>query len=285
MAIQTLVSPPESSRIYGVTKERNGAVIHGWRATPKAVCWERNEYTILNEAGQKDATLESEFYSKMDNDLNIAIKEIVALVKENIVPNIDEEDRMLLAHSLVIDAARRNPDYKDVTTSAALEADFKSSILNRIPEKFTLEDAEAVYDKLAADPIHMKLTTNKSRRSLLSKGVKTLTAKPFRYIFPPDGKTFVLGNPLVRPKGAYIVPIDPQVAMLFRAADGPLIGTLTRESRKKINKDIFSASSRVIATSDCYLRVLSGKQGKSLTFTSETDRPSKSLSEYKQTLR
>ncbi len=115
--------------------------------------------------------------------------------------------------------------------------------------------------------------TNASRRSLLAVGVKSLTKRPFRYVSPPEGKTFILGDPLLSPKKEYVVPIDPQVAIVFRAADGPLLGVLTRETRRMINNDIFAASSRVIATSEGYLRCLAKKQGRSLTFTSDTDRP------------
>lgn len=259
--------------MYGVTKERHGAVVHGWKATPKAVCWAPHENTVTDATGSKNASLESDFYSTMDNDLDIVIKEIVGLIKSRSVPNLDADTRMFLAHGLVIDAGRRNPDYRTDLMEATQRSDFKATILGRIPDQFDIEAADVLYDELTADPEQIKFTANKSRRFLLSEGVKSLTDKPFRYLIPPDRRTFVLGNPLVRPSRSYIIPIDPRLAIAFRAPDGPSIGKLTRSSRNKINEDIFAASSRVIATSDAYLRVLAGKRGKMLTFYAETDRP------------
>lgn len=267
------ITPPEEFRIFGVSKERNGAIVHGWTATPKAVCWERDEYTVVNRDMEKDASLESDFYGKMDNQLNIAVGEIVNLVGNNIVPRIDEQSRMALAHSLVIDASRRNPDQKSVIMEAAKQTDFKTSILKRLGDTLSDTDAILMYDKATSDPKNMKQVTNKSRRSLLPDGVRSLTEQPFQYLLPPKGKPFILGNPLVRPLAEFIVPIDPYVAIVFRRSVGPLIANITAKSRQMINQDIFEASTRTIATNPDYLRVLARKQGKSLTFSADTDRP------------
>jgi len=267
------ITLPEETRIFGLTKERNGPVGHSWKATPKAVCWEKHEYTINDDSGEKDTSLESEFYSKMDDNLNTVIKEIVDLVRQGTLPKIDEETRMGLAHSLVIDMGRRNPDQKEVTLEAAQKPDFKAAILHRIPERFSEQDAEKMYDHLTSDIEHMKLTTNKSRRSLLQKGVGSLTDKPFRYVIAPEGKTFVLGNPLVLASDVYIVPIDPKISIVFRSSDGPLIGTLTNESVRKINESIYRNSSRVIATCPKLLRSLAKHNGIKLNFSAESDKP------------
>jgi len=264
---------PEETQIYGITKERDGPINHSWKATPKAVCWEKHEYTIKNENSEKDVTLESEFYSKMDDNLNIATKEIIHLLRQGILPKIDEETRKGLAHSLVIDMGRRNPDQKEVTIDAAQRPDFKAAILHRIPDRFSEQDADKMYDKLTSDIQHMKLTTNRSRRSLLEKGVSSLTDKPFRYVLAPEGKTFVLGNPLVLPRDVYIVPIDPSIAVVFRSNDGPLIGTLTSESIRKINESIYRNSSRVIATCPELLRSLAKHNRIKLNFSAESDKP------------
>ena len=267
------IAPPEKARIYGLTKERAGLVIHSWKATPKAVCWEKHEYTINDDEGKKDATLESEFYSKMDGQLNIITNEIIGYIRKDTLPKIDDETRKGLAHSLVIDMGRRNPDQKKVTFEAAQKPDFKAAILHRIPDRFSDLDAEKMYDELTSDVQHMKLTTNKSRRSLLTKAVGSLTEKPFRYVLAPKGKAFVLGNSLVLSRDVYIVPIDPKIAIVFRSTEGPLIGTLSNESIRKINEHIYRSSSRVIATSPKLLTSLAGKNGGKLDFSSETDKP------------
>lgn len=267
------ITPPELTRIYGITKERNGLINHSWKATPKAVCWEKHEYTINNQNSEKDASLESEFYSRMDDNLNVATKEIIDLIRQGILPKIDEETRKGLAHSLVIDMARRNPDQKGVTIEAAQRPDFKAAILHRIPDRFSEQDADKMYDKLTSDIQHMKLTTNKSRRSILEAGVSSLTDKPFRYVLAPEKKTFVLGNPLVLPSNVYIVPVEPKIAMVFRANDGPLIGTLSNESIRKINESIYRNSSRVIATCPKLLRSLAKNNRIKLNFSAESDKP------------
>lgn len=267
------ISIPEKSEVYGLTKDRNGRVKHSWKATPKAVCWEKHEYTINDNNGEKDATLESEFYSKMDDRLNDATEEIIVLIEQGIIPKISEETRKGLAHSLVIDLGRRNPDQKEVTLEAAQRSDFKAAILHRIPDRFSDEDAEKMYDELTADVSHMKLTTNKSRRSLLEKGVGSLTAKPFRYVLAPKGKTFILGNPLVLPKDVFVVPIDPKVAIVFRSDDGPRIGTLTNESIRKVNESTYRDSSRVIATCPKLLKSLAKQNRMALSFSSKSDKP------------
>ena len=267
------IAPPEDTRIFGLTKERNGPVSHSWKATPKAVCWEKHEYTINDDRGKKDASLESDFYSTMDDKLNTATKEIIDLVRQGILPKIDAETRQGLAHSLVIDMGRRNPDQKKVTIEAAQRPDFKAAILHRLPDRFSELDAEKMYDKLTSDIQHMKLTTNKSRRSLLEKGVGSLTDKPFRYVLAPGEKTFVLGNPLVLARDVYIVPIDPKIAIVFRSNDGPLIGTLTNESIRKINESIYRNSSRVISTCPKLLKSLAKHNGIRLSFSAESDKP------------
>ncbi len=246
---------------------------HSWKATPKAVCWEKHEYTINDDRGEKDASLESEFYSTMDDKLNTATKEIISLVQQGIVPNIDAETRQALAHSLVIDMGRRNPDQKKVIIEAAQRPDFKEAILKRLPEQFSEQDAVEMYDKLTSNTQHMKLTTNKSRRIFLGKGVRSLTDKPFRYFLAPEGKTFVLGNPLVSASDIYIVPIDPKVAIVFRSNDGPAIETLTNEGIRKINESIYRNSSRVISTCPKVLESLAKHDRIKLSFSAESDKP------------
>ena len=277
MAFKTLDCSSRENPNLRFAKERFGLVIHGWKATPKAVCWEKHEYTIEDDKGKKDATLESEFYSKMDDQLNTITNEIIGYIQQGNLPKIHDETREGLAHSLVIDMGRRNPDQKKVTTEAAQRDDFKEAILHRIPDHFSELDAEKMYDELTSDVQHMKLTVNKSRRKLLSKGVGSLTEKPFRYLLAPKGTTFVLGNPLVLPRSVYIVPIDPKIAIVFRSTEGPLIGTLSKESMRSISEHIYRSSSRAIATTPKLLTSLAGKNGAKLDFSAETDKPEQAI--------
>jgi len=209
----------------------------------------------------------------MDDQLNTITLEIIDFIQQGIIPEIHEETRKGLAHSLVIDMGRRNPDQKTITIEAAQRDGFKANILERIPERFSDQDAEKIYNKLTSDIDHMKLVTNKSRRSLLQNGVGSLTEKPFRYVLAPEGKTFILGNPLVMPTDVYIVPISPKVAIVFRSSEGPIIGTLSVENMRKINERIYRNSSRVIGTSRKLLQSLSKDSGLKLSFSAETDKP------------
>lgn len=259
--------------MIGLSKKRGGGVIHGFRATPKAIGWERNLYSVNNEDGTKDASLEVEFYSPVDSFLNDATTEIIAALKKNMVPRIGEETRKTLAHCLVIDTARRDPEHSKVVTTAANRPDFKANILDRIPERFSEIEASRIYDLLINDPQNMLEVTNKSRRFFLSGGADSLTSVPFRYIRTPPGKTFVLGNPLLVPQRTFIVPIDPCHAIVFRSEVGAPIYGIDERIVRRINTDIFNRSSRVVATTELLLKSLAGKSAPStLTFTSETDK-------------
>lgn len=87
-------------------------------------------YINTNSDGSRDTSLETDFYSRLDNDLSSLTSNILDILNSGKTQILSEDERILLAHNCIADARRRNPDHENHLLETAKDDKFKEGILS-----------------------------------------------------------------------------------------------------------------------------------------------------------
>lgn len=269
----------DSNEKVRVVDRRKSPEVRAYTPNVRNVNSQNYLYSIKDDNGEYDDSLERNLYSPLDNEAHKLTLEIIDILKSGKIPDLEVNARSQFWQFHFYNAVKRYPNSFDKYME---DADIETLVEEEV--KLSIQNGENPIEVSAPNNIQkiksriQALGVRYARADQNTEVLEHFSKMGIIFGIAPEGTSFVLPDKAFNLQNAndsnnheksIWIPIHPSYAVSMSGFDGKCsLKHLSKSQVRKINEEWYSYSNTIISTSEELLKSLVKRhEGKKITFT------------------